>query len=429
MSVESDDAGLEATEVFTPSDFPSHTYINRTDEHLEQRLRDGLSTPNVVISLSGPSKSGKTALVKHVITDEKAIFISGAEIRESSQLWERVLDHLDIPDTVVDQSSDLTNDSDSTDVSAGLTLPGFLMTKIGRSRASGSSIGASRSETRNRSALKQVEEFIGKSEVVVFLDDFHYIEPSVQVDVAKQIKAASERGVKIVVASVPHRADDVVRTNAELRGRVNQIDTSYWSESELEKIALVGFPLLKVNIEHETARSLAVEACGSPQLMQQLCLQACFVANFRQRTSVVRDLVFNSDFKRRVLEQSASMTDHSSLVTSMHVGPLERGRVRSRFKFSDNSTGDVYRAVLLAIATPPPRLSLNYQELTRRVQQVCVNEAPAAQSIVRACVQMAKIAKESKSLEWDNNVLNIADPYLLFYLQASNKLKQLARMG
>ena len=48
---------LNATDVFTPSDFPTYTYVERADK-LEQRLRDALSTPGEIVSVAGPSKSG-----------------------------------------------------------------------------------------------------------------------------------------------------------------------------------------------------------------------------------------------------------------------------------------------------------------------------------------------------------------------------------
>ena len=53
---------LYATDVFTPNDFPEHTYVRREGEDLEQRLERALATPKVVVSISGPSKSGKTVL-------------------------------------------------------------------------------------------------------------------------------------------------------------------------------------------------------------------------------------------------------------------------------------------------------------------------------------------------------------------------------
>ncbi len=68
--------------------------------------------------------------------------------------------------------------------------------------------------------MAQVAREVGNSAYVLFLDDFHYMPRDLQADVAKQLKAAAELGIKTCVANVPHRADDVVRANPELRGRV-----------------------------------------------------------------------------------------------------------------------------------------------------------------------------------------------------------------
>ena len=76
--------------------------------------------------------------------------------------------------------------------------------------------------------LRQVVKEIGGSSFVVFVDDFHYIPKDVQKEIGQQIKEAAEGGVRICTASAPHRSDDVVRSNTELRGRVTAIDTDYW---------------------------------------------------------------------------------------------------------------------------------------------------------------------------------------------------------
>lgn len=55
---------LRAQDVFTPGSFPVHTYVHRIDLDVEQQLRDALATPGQLISISGPSKSGKTVLVE-----------------------------------------------------------------------------------------------------------------------------------------------------------------------------------------------------------------------------------------------------------------------------------------------------------------------------------------------------------------------------
>jgi predicted AAA+ superfamily ATPase len=71
---------LKAVQVFTPNDIPTFTYIERDGPQLEKNLTEAIETPKQIISLSGPSKSGKTVLVKKVIKDEHLIAISGASI-------------------------------------------------------------------------------------------------------------------------------------------------------------------------------------------------------------------------------------------------------------------------------------------------------------------------------------------------------------
>lgn len=144
--------------------------------------------------------------------------------------------------------------------------------------------------------LAKVSKDIADSAYIVFLDDFHYIAKENQDDVAKHIKSGAERGIKICIATVPHRADDVVRMNHELRGRLAQVDTSFWTLQELKQIALAGFPKLNAEISHELATRLAREACGSPQLMQRICLDVCFdlgleveLSNRKRLNSMSRD--------------------------------------------------------------------------------------------------------------------------------------------
>jgi hypothetical protein len=46
-----------------------------------------LDTPKVVISISGPSKSGKTVVVEKVVGKDNLIPTSGAEVRIGDDLW------------------------------------------------------------------------------------------------------------------------------------------------------------------------------------------------------------------------------------------------------------------------------------------------------------------------------------------------------
>lgn len=250
-----------ATEVFVPGAYPLHTYVERTAQNLEGALKDALSTPGLVVSLSGPSKSGKTVLVERVVGRDFLIPISGASIHDPEEIWERALDWMDVPTSTSKSRSfgGSLGAEASAKASAGLPL-------VVKGEASVSGKGELTADTtseaiRERRGLPQVVKEIANSDFVILIDD--------KIEVAKILKEAVRLGVKIVTAAVSHRGDDVVRANPELRGRVRAIDLGYWAEPELQQIADVGFTALNVTVDGASTKRFTEESAGSPQLMQK----------------------------------------------------------------------------------------------------------------------------------------------------------------
>lgn len=64
---------------------------------------------------------------------------------------------------------------------------------------------------------------------------------------------------------------------------------------------------------------------------------------------------------------------------------------------------------------------------------MCDGEGPRPQSVMQACSQLSEIAAamypNQRVLEWDSEdtLLEIIDPYLLFYLRHSGHLGRLAQ--
>lgn len=275
---------LKATDVFVPGAYPQHTYVTRAAEGLEETLRDSLSTAGQIISLSGPSKSGKTVLVENVVGRGMLIQISGATIHSPDDVWKHVLDWMDVP-----SSTSKTRDlgvavGGEIGAKGGLSIPLIAKAEASGTVKAETTSGTSTGVVRERRGLAQVVHEIAGSDFVVLLDDFHHMDRAIQTEVAKILKEAVRLGVKIVTAAVSHRGDDVVRANPELRGRVRAIDLRYWTHDELYKIADVGFKRLNAEVDDRLLNTFANESAGSPQLMQLLCLQACFVLDLREKS-------------------------------------------------------------------------------------------------------------------------------------------------
>lgn len=426
---------LLATEVFTPNDYPKYTYVERGGQKLEQLLADALQTPKAVVSISGPSKSGKTVLVERIVGNDNIIVVSGAEIRTAEGLWDRALDWMGAPSSVTEQETKGTADQYGGQFSGGVGVPLVARADAQANMATTDTRSNSTATVRGRGGLAQVAKEIADSEFVLLVDDFHYMDREIQAEAAKQIKAAAERGIKICVASVPHRSDDVVRSNPELRGRTSNIDTTFWTPAELKEIAIRGFARLNAEIADEDALRFANESCGSPQLMQAICLQACRLLNLREESPKLIKLVVPATVARTIFEVTSLQSDYSSLVGRMHQGPKIRGVERKTFKLHDGSMGDVYRCVLLAIAEDPPRMGLPYQELMARIERVCTADSPVGSSVKEACKQIRDFAlamyPNQRIIDFDDeaatDTLSIVDPYFLFYLRSSTKLEALGK--
>jgi len=287
-----------------------------------------------------------------------------------------------------------------------------------------------KSTTFARTGLPQIVEEIGGSDFVVLVDDFHYMSRDVQSEAAKSLKEAVRLGVRVCTAAVRHRGDDLVRANPELRGRVRAIDLEYWGTTDLRKIATAGFAELNLTVDSGFIEKLTLEAAGSPQLMQLLCLNTCFVLGVRNQASNPVNVTITSEQLRAILEQASASTDFRSLVDVLDGGPKTRGTERKRYDFFDGSKGDVYRSVLKAVASDPPRLSFTYEELAKRTEAVCRGESPVGSSIVGTCLHMGRLALEKfpneRAIDWDEQkqIVDIPDPYLLFYLRWSGRLAE-----
>jgi len=333
---------LKATEVFVPGAYPPHTYIERSAQRFESALKDALSTPGQIVSLSGPSKSGKTVLVERVVGQDLLIPISGASVRDPDEIWERALDWMDIPSSTSASRSVGGTLGAEVGLKAQSGIPVIVKGEVGAT-GRGELTGETQTQAvRERRGLPQVVNEISNSDFVILIDDFHYMERAVQVEVAKALNEAVRLGVKIVTASVSHRGDDVVRANPELRGRVRAIDLGYWSEAELQKIAQVGFTVLNVDVEAEAIKRFAIESAGSPQLMQSVCLQSCFVLNLREKSDSLfrRTVAIPRETMQWIMQQTSATTDFRSLVDILDAGPRTRGTERKTYRFVDGAEGE-----------------------------------------------------------------------------------------
>lgn len=416
---------MKATDVFTPGRLPTVTYI---DEHLVQRrqqLLDTLDAGSMLVSISGPSKSGKTVFVEQTLGKENVIAVTGAGVKTPTDLWVRIFDIIGTP--VVRSSTSGSTFAGSISATGG--VEGGIIVAKGKAEVSGGATytsSSSQAETMAMDPLQLLIKELRGTGLVIFIDDFHYVPRDVQVTLAQQIKEAIRNDIKVICASVPYHADDVIRGNPDLRGRVFAIDFDYWTPQTLEKIAYKGFKELGIIYRTPMVNKFAAEAAGSPQLMQYLCLNACYELGVRETPPEPVDLLDSGAVLENICRRTALSADYGSVVEKMKEGPKTRGASRNVHTTRFGWKGDVYRLLAKALSLDPPQLTFRYAHLIDRIAQTCsTDESPSGSSVTSACYHAATIVNDAvadRVVEWDsdNDVFDIRDPYFLFYLRWSD---------
>jgi hypothetical protein len=183
--------------------------------------------------------------------------------------------------------------------------------------------------------------------------------------------------------------------------------------------------MLHVELEASVTHTFAVEAAGSPQLMQAICLMACREMNLAEGLAAKRRVDLDDNSVVAILRRTVTLADRRSLMNSLLAGPKERGTARLLHPFRDGREGDVYACVVQAISEDPPLMNLGYGELKRRIDDLCEGQGPRGAAIVSCVANMCDIARDlepdEQTIEWDpeQRVFTIVDPYLVFFLRWS----------
>jgi hypothetical protein len=391
---------LRSEEVFKPGLFPEYTYISRMSSEVmfsyEFRLEQALKTPGYLTSIIGPSKTGKTVLCEKVIGLDNIVSITGSDFKKSADFW-----------TIVAIKVGLAVEGEYSNVST-------LKESINNENVQ---IKSSTSREKYISNKDLVIDYFKSNNLVLVLDDFHYASEALQFDIAYQLKDAIRKEFKAIVISLPHRADDAIRKNADLSGRLNLINIEPWKKEELKEIAVVGFNKLGIDIDHFVADRIATESLTSPQLMQSICLNLSLLSKI--------DETYKLDIA--LIEKSYRFTTvnlpYKEVINKLQTGPSTRGQKRKKYKISNGYEIDVYGIVLEAIALDPPLISITIDELKDRVDELIEssNDKLDKNKLKTTLQAIQDIMTNSAAIyqvfEWKDDQVYILEPLFLFYIR------------
>lgn len=254
--------------------------------------------------------------------------------------------------------------------------------------------------------------------LVLLLDDFHYASPAMQMYMAQQFKDAIRRGFKVIIASLPHRSDDAIRTNPDLQGRISIIDLEAWTKDELREIPIKGFSELAADISEVNVERLVEESICSPQLIQLICLNICILENVDENAACkIKDSTIEKSFRFSTLN-----LDYGKVANVIRQGKNPRGKSRKSYQTEKLGELDLYGLILEALAVDPPIVSVGFEGLMNRVLSlVSGEEKPTAKSLKDYLKNLQEVLSDHgrfyEVIEWKDNVLYILESLFLFYLR------------
>ena len=399
--------------VFVAGSTPQITYNPRGERHLEPELSAYLDQGfGRALSVSGPTKSGKTVLVERSLPRDEAIWVAGQDLASVEVLWEAIVDWLGLYDLV-----EVTRtETEGTGKQLGMNVGVPKLASIEASKKDDKTVLYGVRKTRAQAVTTVARTGLEELGVTVIIDDFHYVPEDAKVPLARAVKTIIPF-TKVVLIAVPHEAFDVVRSEADMGGRVSQLTIEPWSVEELEFIARKGFEALNIDDQHGVATKLAENSFGAPFLMQDLCYHYATSLGVLQTAPqpVLTIEPYDWDeFFRRIANRTPPV-----MFDQLLRGPKTRGQKRIARVFKTGEKTDIYGALLYAMAKAA-KSSVTYQELAVILERDFAELIPG-QQITSSLGHMATIADENRgtgdaAVAYKNDELHVLDPFLLFYL-------------
>jgi len=244
---------ISRNSVFVPGGQPSVTYVERAGLEIEHHFDRALAAPNQIVSLSGPTKSGKTVLCRRVLANREYVWMEGGQASSAKEVWDKICYELNFPSEIA------VTDETEKKVEGNIGIPKFLLS------AGGSHLKKeSRTKTYRIDSMASAVRSLLEHKTILVIDDFHYLSPEARTEFLRNVKGPIFNGLGLVLLSVTHRQFDAIRAEMELIGRFASVEVPEWQIGDLQQIAEKGFSVLNINCPDYIISRLASEKPKQP---------------------------------------------------------------------------------------------------------------------------------------------------------------------
>lgn len=402
-------------DVFNPGGMPSVTYVERSSLGLERQLNSALARGGAIVTVSGPTKSGKTVLCRKVL-DTDSLWLDGGDVTSNQSFWEFIREHLDEP-SIRMRSESASRESGASDISGGVSIG---IASIGGSKGSPiSRYGQTHTDGFSGASIRRLRNGLIEAKSPIVIDDFHFIKPDTQREIINSLKPAIFDGLQVIFIAVPHRASDPLAVQGEMQGRFHHLEVTPWDVEELYQIPAQGFPALNCAVSRSEMEEICGVSYNNPLIRQDICFRLCEAVDVLERQPVAQ--VITTGDLANICELVAQ---HSGfpIFEKLARGPKRAERKKRRLR--KGGALDIYPAIMLSVVENGANSVTTYDQIRSSLRDLLIDgDIPQKNEVNNACGYMSEISKTGISsrnvepVEWHNDKFIISDPFLLFYMR------------
>lgn len=259
---------------------------------VEVAFREALENPAYeAVVVYGMSKQGKSSLLRNALRSGARTFASAGAGNTREALYREILSQV----RTVDKR---TTESSSAETSTwGIRTPS-LTPGLGLSASQKLDTGRAVSESEvvpdyslASTVARRYRDAAGAIPIVI--DNFHFVSAGVQRELATDIRAFGERGIKIVILGTWRAHNHLQLLNSDLASRVKTISIEPWTENDLLRVLEAGERLLNISFSPSIKAALTRKSAGIVGLLQRATQDYLLRMNVRRRLwrkSVISDL-------------------------------------------------------------------------------------------------------------------------------------------
>lgn len=219
------------------------------------------------VILFGTSKQGKSSLLRNALPHSNCTFVSASAGNTREGIYTELLNQIGAGDG---KSIEVATENRS---SIGLNMspaPKFVDLKIDRRKRKKTSEGQREiaiDYTHAGAVARRYFEYAGRIPIV--LDNFHFLSLEAQRELATDIRAFGEKGIKIIVLGTWRAQNHLQLLNSDLSGRVKTISIEPWSDADLSKVIDKGEKLLNISFSPNIKSAIIQKSAGIIGLLQR----------------------------------------------------------------------------------------------------------------------------------------------------------------